>query len=309
MRIAGIAVGAAVAASCGGSREPETKSLPDTGSVAVEGAQLPFRVVGTGRPCLVFGSHIYYPRTFSENFDRALRCAHVDQRGFLNSPPDGTAPAYSVDVAIADIERARIALGLDRPILVGHSMHGTVVLAYALAHPDKVAGVVSIGAPPGFDTTLTMAGAAYWGSFASEGRKAFDERSPLRLSQDSLGKLTPGAAFIATYIGNSARYWADSSFDASGLWAGVTANPGVIFQLFDMRKPYQLPEAPADGRPPVFLALGRFDFVVPPTLWDGRGRAFPQLTKQIFERSGHTPQLEEAAAFDQALLEWVARLR
>lgn len=43
---------------------------------------------------------------------------------------------------------------------------------------------------------------------------------------------------------------------------------------------------------PVLLALGRMDFVVPPTLWDGRGQAFAQLTKRVFLRSGHTPQLE-----------------
>jgi proline iminopeptidase len=214
-----------------------------------------------------------------------------------------------MDLAIADIERTRVALGMDRPILVGHSMHGTVVLAYALAYPDRVAGVISIGAPPDFDTTTVVASAAYWRSFASPGRKAFDDRNPLRLQPDSLKQLTPNAAFIATYVGNGARYWADSSFDASTLWAGMTVNPAVVYQLYDMAKPYHLPETPSDGRPPVFLALGRFDFVVPPTLWDGRGRAFPQLTRLIFERSGHTPQLEEATAFDRAVLEWVAQLR
>jgi proline iminopeptidase len=188
-------------------------------------------------------------------------------------------------------------------------MHGTVVLAYAIAHPDKVAGVISIGAPPDFDTTLVVASAAYWERFASAGRKAYDAKNPLRLSPDSLQKLTPGAALIATYVGNGARYWADSTFDSSGLWADMTPNPTVVFELLDMAKPYRLPEAPDPARPPVFLALGRFDFIVPPTLWDGRGQAFPQLTRQIFEQSGHTPQLEEPAAFDRAVKDWLAGVR
>jgi pimeloyl-ACP methyl ester carboxylesterase len=38
-------------------------------------------------------------------------------------------------------------LGLERFVLVGHSMGGAAAIAYAGAHPDRVAGLVLVGTP------------------------------------------------------------------------------------------------------------------------------------------------------------------
>jgi proline iminopeptidase len=57
---------------------------------------------------------------------------------------------------------------------------------------------------------------------------------------------------------------------------------------------------------PVFLALGRYDFIVaPPSSWDPLKSRFKNLTIQVFERSGHTPQFEEPELFDEQLLAWI----
>ena len=54
---------------------------------------------------------------------------------------------------------------------------------------------------------------------------------------------------------------------------------------------------------PVLLALGRCDYLVAPDhAWDAYRPAFHDLTIRVFENSGHTPQLEEAALFDATLL-------
>jgi proline iminopeptidase len=56
---------------------------------------------------------------------------------------------------------------------------------------------------------------------------------------------------------------------------------------------------------PVFLALGRYDYLVAPyATWDPYRSRFKDLTVRVFERSGHTPQLEESALFDAELLQW-----
>jgi proline iminopeptidase len=57
---------------------------------------------------------------------------------------------------------------------------------------------------------------------------------------------------------------------------------------------------------PVFLALGRHDFIVaPPASWDAIRTRFADLTIRIFEKSGHTPQFEEPDLFDRELLDWM----
>jgi proline iminopeptidase len=57
---------------------------------------------------------------------------------------------------------------------------------------------------------------------------------------------------------------------------------------------------------PVFLAIGRYDFVGgPPSAWDPIRPKFRDFTVWVFERSGHTPQYEEADLFDTELLRWM----
>jgi proline iminopeptidase len=57
---------------------------------------------------------------------------------------------------------------------------------------------------------------------------------------------------------------------------------------------------------PVFLALGRYDNIVAPHFtWDPVRPKFHDLTVRIFEKSGHTPQLEQPDIFDEELLKWI----
>ena len=57
---------------------------------------------------------------------------------------------------------------------------------------------------------------------------------------------------------------------------------------------------------PVFMALGRYDFLVaPPSSWEPIENRFSDLTIRVFENSGHTPQYEEPDLFDKEVLAWM----
>ncbi|HSS49314.1 MAG TPA: alpha/beta hydrolase [Thermoanaerobaculia bacterium] len=60
---------------------------------------------------------------------------------------------------------------------------------------------------------------------------------------------------------------------------------------------------------PIFLAHGRYDYVVPYGLWDGIPTQLPNATLEIFERSGHQPFFEEPDRFATAMTDWMARHR
>ncbi|HYK82316.1 MAG TPA: alpha/beta hydrolase [Gemmatimonadales bacterium] len=72
----------------------------------------------------------------------ARRAAALELRGHGRSavpPRDYAIPSLALDVAaVAD------ALGLGRFVLVGHSLGGTVTLAYAGAHPARVVGLLLV---------------------------------------------------------------------------------------------------------------------------------------------------------------------
>jgi pimeloyl-ACP methyl ester carboxylesterase len=71
------------------------------------------------------------------------RVCRIDQRGHGRS--DAPAGPYSRADLAADVVGALDSEGVDRSILVGHSMGGIVAMATALLHPARVAGLVLIG--------------------------------------------------------------------------------------------------------------------------------------------------------------------
>ena len=76
------------------------------------------------------------------------RALALDLRGHGQSAAPAPAPgAYAVDSLASDIGAVADQLGLGRFVLVGHSMGGAASVAYAGAHPERVAGLVLVGTP------------------------------------------------------------------------------------------------------------------------------------------------------------------
>lgn len=73
-----------------------------------------------------------------------------DLRGHGGSECPSDPGCYTTDAAILDMAAVLDHLGLERAILGGHSLGGYLSLAFALAHPERVAGLVLIGTGPGF---------------------------------------------------------------------------------------------------------------------------------------------------------------
>jgi pimeloyl-ACP methyl ester carboxylesterase len=83
-----------------------------------------YRVIVFDRPGLG-----YTDRT-SDQYDRAF-----------------TTQAEGPAEQAAMLQAAAAAIGADKPIVLGHSYGGSVALAWALNHPDNIAGVVNLAGP------------------------------------------------------------------------------------------------------------------------------------------------------------------
>lgn len=70
------------------------------------------------------------------------RVTFVDQRGAGRSLPARERASNTTAHLVADLERVRARLGLDRWLVVGGSWGATLALAYAQAHPEHVTGLV-----------------------------------------------------------------------------------------------------------------------------------------------------------------------
>jgi pimeloyl-ACP methyl ester carboxylesterase len=140
--------------------------------------ELAYDDIGAGDPALVFIHGWCCDRSYFapqvEHFSATHRVIAVDQRGHGKSAAasDGDYAVGSLANDAADLIRA---LGLDRPVVIGHSLGGCVALQLAAAHPAAVRGVVMVDPAP------IVLSDALRGLFATlpdlvgtvEGRKAF----------------------------------------------------------------------------------------------------------------------------------------
>jgi pimeloyl-ACP methyl ester carboxylesterase len=92
-------------------------------------------------------------------------CLALDQRGHGDSEWEPTAD-YSFESQIRDIEGFVERLGLERPLLVGHSMGGFAAMGYAMRHAGRMAGLVLVDVGP----ELSMDGARRIRDFVSQDR-------------------------------------------------------------------------------------------------------------------------------------------
>jgi proline iminopeptidase len=277
------------------------------GAITAGAFTLPYRVEGTGHPAIVIGSSLYYPRVFSRNLRDHLRLVFMDHRGFAPSPGPVDNSEFELDKLVDDVERVRQELGLGRVAVVGHSGHGFMALEYGKKYPQHTSHVVMIGISPVLGPEMLEEAEENWQSIASPDRRAAEEENMLSLSDEELADLPPDQAFIRGYVRNAARVWNDPRFDCTSLWEDVTINMdmfgyvwGELFAAIDVTVGLDTFDRP------VFMALGRHDFIVaPPSSWSPIRPHFKDLTIRVFEESGHTPQFEEPERFDRELLDWM----
>jgi len=279
-----------------------TGEFTTSGALNVEGALLRYLCEGSGLPALVIGSAIYYPRVFSGQLRKCLRLIFVDVRHFAEGNEALDLDDLSLDTYLDDIDRVRAHLGLDRIVLIGHSHHGNLALEYAKRHPARVTHLVLIGSPPVDVGATIKAARLYWETHASDERK-----TALQKRQEAVAnRMTREQAYVAQYIADGPKYWYDMNYDASELWQDVPLNLDIIevFRGF-FADGYELEWNPGELAAPILVMMGQYDYAVPPTLWTDEYTAKTNLRFHLFERSGHTPPLEEPDAFDRVLLDFL----
>jgi len=114
----------------------------------------------------------------------------LDQRGhgLSDRPTDG----FTFEKVVGDLIGVIDILRLDRPVLVGHSWGGNVVLEAAATHPDKVSGLVLVDG--GFIELAAQPGRDW-------------ERVRVDMAPPDLSSLTFSELLERVQSGDASRYW------------------------------------------------------------------------------------------------------
>lgn len=267
--------------------------------VTVKEAELFCTARGEGPACLVLcsmGTKPYERQMHAQASDR-LQLVFVDLRGSGRS--SGEIDDLSFDRLAEDLEAVRAALGRERIAVFGHSILGMLAIEYGRRCPRSVSQVIAVGTPPRGDMAwLSAQSAAFFEQDASEARK--------RLLKENLARLPAGASLGETLRAQTPMRFFDPCFDAAPLFAEADVKPQVFQHLLGTLAPDWVVTVGATGlRVPIFLAQGRYDYVVPYNLWDEVLPTLPAATLQVFGRSGHQPFVEEPDRFAAALTGWL----
>lgn len=114
-------------------------------TITVENSKVTYIEGGIGRVVVLLHGNAGGIEDFEygvmEGVSRQYRVIAIDRLGHGDSDrPDGEAG--SVEYQAEFLHKTLASLGIEKPILVGHSWGGSLALAYALKYPREIAGMV-----------------------------------------------------------------------------------------------------------------------------------------------------------------------
>ncbi|BDG78641.1 AB hydrolase superfamily protein YclE [Bacillus subtilis] len=272
-----------------------------------DGFDLSYCIEGEGAPILVIGSAVYYPRLFHQDIKQNYQWIFADHRGFAKPARALRPEDQSLDAVLDDIEAIRRHLQLKDFIIMGHSGHAFMALEYARKYPEHVRKAVLLNSAPDNSQKRQRDSEAFFRETASPERKKRFEKDIASLAGDI--EKDPERRFVHMCIRAEAKSFYKERTNAAALWEGVDTNMPIIDELWGHTfAQMNLIQRLADVHVPVYIGLGRYDYLVAPvSLWDAIDGIYPHVKKVIFEKSGHQPMLEEPQTFRQSLMEWIEK--
>lgn len=244
--------------------------------------------------------------TYRRFFDPShYRIILIDQRGSGRSTPEAETEDNTTDHLIADLERVREHLNIDRWIVFGGSWGTTLALAYGQAHPEQCIGFIVRGVFLFSDAEINW---FLYGmhKFFPEAARAFqnfipeDERGDLllaylsRLTDPSPAVHEPAAASWCAYENACSRLVpaAGKSTRGDGFYNGALSMARIEAHYMRHKgflKPNQLLDGIGLlGQHPAIIVQGRYDVVCPITTADSLAQAWDEADYRIIQGAGHS---------------------
>lgn len=100
-------------------------------------------------------------------------CITWDVRGHGETDTPTDPAQYSIPLTLDDMRAILDAAGIDRAVLLGHSMGGFLSMSFQRRFPERVAGLVLVGTGPGYRSEEPRAG---WNRICEAYARAFEAR-------------------------------------------------------------------------------------------------------------------------------------
>lgn len=274
----------------------------------IDGYKINIETLGTGDPIFFFAggpgnSHDYMQGAFGQ-YHKTHQVVFIDMlgRGMSDNAKDKSEYSIANDVHIT--EQVRLALGLDKIALVGHSYGTVVAQAYAIKYPQQVSKMILIS---GFHSGEMWQ--ANCDSYNHYTKTHFPETWHKVDSLRQLGYISSDPVFTKVYgsVPTKYIYYHDTKIKGrrpttkyrnwnNDVYYGIIGRDADFFVSgsmmdTDFRKDLKKLTFPT------LITAGRYDGVSTPEYNVQYKIYMPKAKFVMFEQSGHNPYLEETEKF------------
>ena len=268
--------------------------------IARDGVKLHVEEVGEGTPILFIhefgGNHLSWEPQL-RYFSRRHRCITYAARGYPPSDVPDNVEAYSQAQAADDAVAVLDGLGIDKAHIVGLSMGGFCTVHFGLRTPQRALSLTVAGAGYGCEKEFED----YFRGVSLEVAEQFE-----KLGAKEFSKIYALGASRVQFQNKDPRGWqefadrlaAHSDRGAANTMRGVQARRPSFYDLEDGLKQMHVPTLVVVGdeddhclQPGIFLK-----------------KTIPACGLSVFPKTGHTLNLEEPAAFNALLAEFIAQV-
>jgi 4,5:9,10-diseco-3-hydroxy-5,9,17-trioxoandrosta-1(10),2-diene-4-oate hydrolase len=285
----------------------------ESGTVSIDGVSLHYLSGGKGTPLvLVHGLGSSAGVEFYYNLE-ALAGRHrvyaVDLPGFGRS--DKPSIDYTIEFFTRVLRDFLDTQRLERVALMGVSLGGRIAVGFALEFPGRVERLILVDAlgvgVPRRVLAYSLLLARGVGELALSGTA----RALRRMNPHMIRRLW---GWYLARPGSMEQVLSDERIanhrEMLGMPAYRAAYLSTLRSVAGMRRVRDgvlVEDRLSDLTMPTLLVWGRHDHIFPPSHAEEAARRIPHAGFEIFERSGHTPQMEEPERFNQLVLRFLSR--
>ncbi len=265
---------------------PSTQAaIKDAVVAASDGVPIHYSVQGTGEPALVFVHCWSCDRNLWENqvaeFAKKHRVVTIDLPGHGKSGQD--RKNWSIESYGEDVKSVVTKLDLKRVVLVGSSMGGPITLEAARRMPNRVVGIVPVDTLHDVEARVPP---EQLDAVVKQLQADFKTAGPGFLNQFFFGPKTPATV--------KARIIAET-----------TSRPPELAVTI-LKAIFSYDSAPALRE--VKVPIRAINANLRPTNLEVNRKYAPQFNVVVMEGFGHYPMLEDPAAFNRHLAEFLQSL-
>ncbi len=287
-----------------GTFPPEQLADPDGRFIEIHGLNVYYKTAGGGQPVFIllhgFGASLFSWHAVMGPLSQFGEVIAYDRPAFglTERPVSWSGPdPYSTEANISLLLGLMDQFRVQKAILVGNSAGATLAMQFALAYPGRVQGLVLV------DPAVYHTGEPAWLRILGQ-TPEMQHLGPLfvrSIQKSGLDMIRtawhdPAKITQATWDGYTRPLQAQNWDRALWNFTLSSQDPGLAGRLKDFTMP-------------ILVLTGDDDRIVPTAETVKLAGELPNTTLVVISNAGHVPQEEQPAAFIQAVLDFMNKIR